>query len=257
MTAKAQRDRLAFEAEIRANAVSYRVHLFLGRGQYDRADAATSNEALALGAAMKAAHPTCQAQPMYYAIEPSGHSIPITPAQIQQEKTMETASMTDTNDIDAKRAKKAEAQRASRAKQKAASDASKAEVAKIKAERKAAKAKAKAPKVAAKPAKPAKKAAGRKAKPEARASGGKRAAILAAAERGVLPAAPDFSAPTHARFRDKLHEVVVMAMAGNLAGLKKFTINPVSSSPKAIDRYRNLAVIALKARAANGGVQAA
>lgn len=78
---------------------------------------------------------------------------------------------------------------------------------------------------------------------------GKRAAILEAAQRGELPPIPDFSAPTHARFRKKLDEVVAMAKAGDIKGLKAFHINPVSSSPKAIDRYRNLAVIALEARA--------
>lgn len=259
MTSKAEQARLAFEAGIRANAVSYRVHLFLGRGQYERAEAATSDEALALGAAMKAAHPACQAQPIYYAIEPSGHSTIITPAQIQQEKTM---TMTATNDIDAKRAKKAEAQARWRAKQKAAKTTGAAnEIAADEAEqRRAAEApKAKRGRKAAAEAsrkevagvKAERKAAGRKAKAPAatRAAGGKRAEILAAAERGKLPAAPDFTAPTHTRFRDKLAQVVAMAKAGDLAGLKAFPINPISSSPKAIDRYRNLAVIALKARA--------
>lgn len=79
---------------------------------------------------------------------------------------------------------------------------------------------------------------------------GKRAAILAAAEAGELPAAPDFSAKTHERFRPKLAEVVAMAEAGDLAGLEAYKINPVSSSPKAIAKYRDLCVIALKARAA-------
>ena len=78
---------------------------------------------------------------------------------------------------------------------------------------------------------------------------GKRSAALADAERGVLPAAPDFSAETHKRFRGKLAEVVAMAEASDIAGLEAFKINPVSSSPKAIDKYRGLCVIALKARA--------
>lgn len=81
---------------------------------------------------------------------------------------------------------------------------------------------------------------------------GKRAAILEAAQRGELPPVPDFSAPTHARFRKKLDEVVEMAKAGDLKGLKAFQINPVSTSPKAIARYRDLAVIAIEARATQG-----
>lgn len=79
---------------------------------------------------------------------------------------------------------------------------------------------------------------------------GKKAEIMAAAERGELPEAPDFSAETHARFRKKLADLVALVEAGDIAGLEAFHINPVSSSPKAMDRYRNLAVIALKARAA-------
>lgn len=77
---------------------------------------------------------------------------------------------------------------------------------------------------------------------------GKRAAILEAAQRGELPAVPDFSAATHTRFRKKLGEVVALVEAGDLEGLRSFHVNPVSSSPKAIARYRDLAVIALEAR---------
>ncbi|XAI96329.1 hypothetical protein [Microcystis phage Mae-JY30] len=79
---------------------------------------------------------------------------------------------------------------------------------------------------------------------------GKRAAILEAAQRGEVPAAPDFSANTHKPFRKKLEAVVAMVEAGDIAGLEAFAINPVSSSPKAIAKYRDLAVIALKAQAA-------
>jgi hypothetical protein len=41
-----------------------------------------------------------------------------------------------------------------------------------------------------------------------------------------------------------------LVKADDVRKLKAFEINPVSSSPKAIDRYRNLAVIALAAKAA-------
>lgn len=71
-----------------------------------------------------------------------------------------------------------------------------------------------------------------------------------AARKGTLPAQPDFSADTHKRWRPKLAEVVVLAEGGDLAGLKAYEIKPVSTSPKAIDRYRHLAVIALESRAA-------
>jgi hypothetical protein len=77
---------------------------------------------------------------------------------------------------------------------------------------------------------------------------GKRAAILAAAQAGALPTPPDFSAATHARFRGKLAELTKLAEAGDIEGLKAYAIKPVSSSPKALDRYRNLCVLALEAR---------
>ncbi|GAA0607901.1 hypothetical protein [Paenochrobactrum glaciei] len=99
------------------------------------------------------------------------------------------------------------------------------------------------------PAKRQAEKAKRKAKADA-PKGGKRAAILEAAQNGKMPAAPDFSAPTHARFRKKLAEIVAMAKAGDIKGLKAMKINPVSTSPKAMARYRDLCIIALNARAA-------
>ena len=77
---------------------------------------------------------------------------------------------------------------------------------------------------------------------------GKRQAILDQAQTGALPQAPDFSKPTHARFRVKLAQIVALAEAGDIDGLQAFEINPVSSSPKAMARYRDLCVIAIAAR---------
>lgn len=79
---------------------------------------------------------------------------------------------------------------------------------------------------------------------------GKRAAVLAAAEAGKLPPPPDFSAPTHARYRDAAAGLVDMAKAGDTEGLKATKIKAYSSSPKAMAKYRDLAVIALEARRA-------
>jgi hypothetical protein len=62
-----------------------------------------------------------------------------------------------------------------------------------------------------------------------------------------LPAPPNFEAATHERFRPKLAELVKLAKAGDVAGLRTFPINPISSSPKAMARYRDLCVIALGA----------
>lgn len=72
--------------------------------------------------------------------------------------------------------------------------------------------------------------------------------LEARAREGELPAAPDFSAPTHARFRNRLGQITVLAEAGDIAGLRAVVINPVSSSPKAMLRYRDLCITALEAR---------
>jgi imidazolonepropionase-like amidohydrolase len=78
---------------------------------------------------------------------------------------------------------------------------------------------------------------------------GKRQAIRDQAQSGALPQPPDFSKATHARFRAKLVQIVAMAEEGDIAALQVFEINPVSSSPKAMARYRDLCVIAITARA--------
>lgn len=78
---------------------------------------------------------------------------------------------------------------------------------------------------------------------------GKRRAIIDQAQAGVLPQPPDFSKPTHARFRAKLAKLVELAEAGDAESLKVIQINPVSTSPKAMARYRDLAIIAIEARA--------
>lgn len=77
---------------------------------------------------------------------------------------------------------------------------------------------------------------------------GKRAAIEEAARQGQLPTPPDFSKPTHARFRTKLAKLVELAEAGDILGLKAIVINPVSTSPKSMARYRDLCLVALEAR---------
>lgn len=82
---------------------------------------------------------------------------------------------------------------------------------------------------------------------------GKRAQIEADARAGKLPEPPDFSAETHKRFRNKLAAVVALAGAGDLNGLRAFQINPVSTSPKAIARYRDLCVMALEASRSSKG----
>jgi hypothetical protein len=58
---------------------------------------------------------------------------------------------------------------------------------------------------------------------------------------------PDFSAKTHERYRPKLAAVVAMVEARDVDGLRKFHINPNSTSPRAIMRYRDRAIEALTA----------
>jgi hypothetical protein len=79
---------------------------------------------------------------------------------------------------------------------------------------------------------------------------GKRAAVLAAAQAGKLPPPPDFSAATHERYRESLSLLVNLAKAGDIDSLKRLTFKTYSSSPKAMAKYRDLAVIALEAQRA-------
>ena len=72
--------------------------------------------------------------------------------------------------------------------------------------------------------------------------------IEAKARQGELPPPPDFSAPTHARFRAKLAALVELAGKADATGLRAVPINPVSSSPKALARYRDLAVLAIESQ---------
>lgn len=56
---------------------------------------------------------------------------------------------------------------------------------------------------------------------------------------------PDVSAATHEQFRTKFDELVALVVERNIGTLKSYKISPISSSPKALNKYRNLAVIAL------------
>lgn len=113
-----------------------------------------------------------------------------------------------------------------------------------------------APLAAAKPTRAARKQekAQEAAPAEAPADGAPRkrkaqAEAEAAADRGELPEPPDFTANTHAPYRKKLDKLVDMAKAGDAAGLRGFEIKPTSTSPRALIRYRDLAVRAIEAKA--------
>jgi hypothetical protein len=120
----------------------------------------------------------------------------------------------------------------------------------------------------AKAAKPAKAAKAPKAPKEPKApkvakvkEPGKReqaqADAMAAAQKGVLPVAPDFSAPTHKAFRKRLETLVAAAKAGDVAALKADTTEPKSSSRAILCRWRDLTVVALEAKAAKKAAKAA
>lgn len=72
--------------------------------------------------------------------------------------------------------------------------------------------------------------------------------LRALAEAGIMPPAPDFSADTHKRFRGKLAKAIEAVEAGDLDALRAMEINPISSSPKAIARYRDAAILAIEIR---------
>ncbi|WP_234837251.1 hypothetical protein [Sinorhizobium meliloti] len=88
--------------------------------------------------------------------------------------------------------------------------------------------------ISGQPAKAPAKAPTAAAAPAADKALGKRAQIAADAEAGIIPAKPDFSAPTHARFRKQLDEIAALVEKGDINALKAYPINPVSSSPKAM-----------------------
>ena len=81
------------------------------------------------------------------------------------------------------------------------------------------------------------------------ASTGKRAAVVAAAAAGQLPPKPEFPSPNDKRYLPLRDRLVALAEAGDVAGLKAVEIKTYSSSPKKLDKYRNLCVTALEGRA--------
>ena len=66
-----------------------------------------------------------------------------------------------------------------------------------------------------------------------------------------MPQPPDFSAATHKPYRARLAALVALAEVGDLTGLEAIEmVPPRSTSPKVLHRYRDLAMTALRARAA-------
>lgn len=242
-------------AAIVANAVRFDLALFLGVGRYARASVATLAEARWEATRLGALHANGR-RALIYAIDATGRSALVTDDIPTEEK--ESAMKTY--------AKKFNAQRAAMA---AGHDLKDVEIVKTKdgftfrvkdsktavhiddlaaSDHPIAKANAESWNAIPAIKRARKKEAKQPAGSTATRPMGKRAAIEAAAREGKLPEPPDFSAETHKRFRNKLASVIALAEAGDLKGLRAFEINPISSSPKAIARYRDLCVIALETR---------
>jgi hypothetical protein len=220
-----------------ASAVRFEIALFPGVGRYATDTAATLEEARAKATHLSALHGNGR-RVLIYGVTAEGRSGLVTDTP-HMEDPMKTY------------AKKFNAQRAAKA---AGHERDEIEIVKtkdgftwrVKRQRKSA-VDARDAKLAADPSRePPTDDAKHSAIPKR--SLGKRATIEAAAREGKLPEPPDFSAPTPTRFRNELASVVELAKSGDLKGLQSFQINPISSSPKAIARYRDLCIIALEAR---------
>lgn len=220
----------AASAAIVSQAVRFEVALFAGRGKYIKAFAKTLDEARRQAKRLEREHRNGK-RALIYAVTKAGRSAPITDAILA---AMEPPAMKVYS-------KKFNAQRAAK---RAGLDPAEIEIIKREGgfawQRKPAQAAAQtpAPTVPTEPEAPA--------RPQRRA---RYTELEAAAQKGAMPPVPDFSAPTHARFRGKLKTLIALAESGDVAGLQAVKINPVSTSPKAMKRYRDLCVIALNARA--------
>jgi hypothetical protein len=220
-------------------AVRFEIALFLGVGRYATDTAETLAEGRAKAARLMAMHPNGR-RPLIYGVTADGRSGLVTETHMPiTEEPMKTY------------AKKFNAQRAAKA---SGHDLDEIEIVKAKGgftwrlkQRQTPAVDTSNAKLAPDPSREP-PANGKKHSADPKRPIGKRAAIEAAAREGKLPEPPDFSAETHKRFRNKLASVVELAKAGDLKGLCEFEINPVSSSPKAIARYRDLCVTALEAR---------
>lgn len=240
-----------------ARATGFVASIFLGTGKFDKIDGLkTIHEARKAVDQLRLRNPLCTRKPMVYATMPEGnaewidHTAPLEDSIIAktEEPTMTAKTYSDRSNC-RKAAMRAgiapddieiikEGERfAFRAK---AKPAPKAEP----------KPEAKQPAAKAAPAQPAPKPPAAPASAETKPLTGKRAAIMEAAKAGKLPSPPDFSAETHKDYRKRLAALVAMAEAGDLAGLKAQAIKPYNSSMAPMARYRDLAVIALEAKAA-------
>ncbi len=221
----------AANAMILAKAVRFDIALFLGSGRYATATAGTLDQARIEAARLSSEHANGR-RPLIYGVTAEGRSGLVTDAFLSTHQK-ETETMPKATKKTATK-KPAADTRLPMTVQALVATGDKRQSETF--------AKGKPAKKTAKLAKANGKANGAKRKL------GMRAQIEADAMAGKLPAAPDFSADTHKRFRPLLAELVALAKKRDVAGLKKYKINPISSSPKAMARYRDLCVMALSAK---------
>lgn len=227
-------------ARIVAAAERFEIALLKGQGVYAKAEAVSLEEARAAAARLETEVGTGK-RAMIYALTAEGRSALVTEATLE---AMETNAMQTYS-------KKFNARRAA---ERAGIPAERIEVTKTAEGYVWRDTEPKVAPVAAEPAAASKLSAEPMPAPALRSEAPRRTRtdydrLEAEAHKGVLPEPPDFSAATHARFRNKLARLVDLAAAGDIAGLRAFEINPVSSSPRAMARYRDLCVIAIEARA--------
>ena len=84
---------------------------------------------------------------------------------------------------------------------------------------------------------------------DAKGFGARWNAALEAARAGELPAAPDFSKPTHVSGRKWLAEAVALQAAGDIEGLRGLVYDPEGSTGGALHRFVRFSIAALAARA--------
>lgn len=77
---------------------------------------------------------------------------------------------------------------------------------------------------------------------------GKRSRPATVSAPGALPTPPNFEAATHKPYRAKLAKLIELAAAGDVEGLAAVKINPTSTSPRALIRYRDAAIAAIQAK---------
>jgi hypothetical protein len=225
-------------ARVIAGAERFEIALFRGQGSYAKARAASLDEARVAAARLEAEVANGR-RALIYALDAGGRSALVTPATFQATE-MHAMQKTYSSKFNAQRA----AERAGIAPDRI--EVEKTPDGFIWREKPAATAPAPAPAPRAKGRRPA------TAKPAPEPKRRRRTSyegLEAKARAGKLPEAPDFGAATHARFRNKLARLVELAATGDVAGLRAVEINPVSSSPRAMARYRDLCVMAIEARA--------